>query len=407
MEYSMSYDATLSDTTTLYEGGWDRTLFNLSSLMVEPFCFAYGLLRYRLVQTLDPSKFDNYDSKIKEVAFRLLIASGAIGALYFLSCAPLARVSCLASYGLATKVVRACGYYFQKGGYTYIRGSGAEKEINGKTMPVTWNVAGIGGDMGKDHAGVVRWRLRVAAIGDEIIRLSPDILVLQEIYDTAFGEALIQYLEERGHGFAHYFTHLGKNIWGSESGEIVFTNHPVDSFSCHSFFNNDWTLNRVVAFLELKRTGSDRNPCLRVLGTHFIHNSRPKRKEQVEQILTLLARKSLRSLPTLLMGDLNIERDGPEGAEVLTPYFKHSYPYATPTCTNALVQQWREDPLHENDEMIDYISSVRTDEARGLKVRESIQFEDPYLGNAYDASTMDTRTAKSDHRPLGVTVKGI
>lgn len=371
------------------EEGWDRAFLDYSSKCAEPICWAYGLLRYRLVTPLDPEKFDNCQSKIVEIAYRTLIA--VVGCV---SVVTLVLPITALVLGIASKVLRAVGFALQKNNYTHVRGSLPEKSLeNGEAKVMTWNVCGIGGGMNYDHGGVIDFRSRLDGIIDKIESEDPDVLVLQEIYDTALAEALI---EKLGAKYAHFFTHLGANVMGSVGGVMVLSKCAVHRFTNTSFENNDWTLNRTIATLEIKARPEDRLACARIIGTHLIHDDNEKRMEQFTQILKTLEHAD--PLPTVLMGDLNLERDVPQEGGVLNAHLEHGYLGIEPTRTNHMLKQW-DDSLVDPGDFIDYISLFRNQPA-------GVQLVGTHLVKAF-SDTFDTRTALSDHHGLAGILRGL
>jgi endonuclease/exonuclease/phosphatase family metal-dependent hydrolase len=380
--------------------GQDRTFLHLSSKMAEPFCAAWGLLRYRWVAPLDPKKFENCASREKEVAVRAMIGLGACLSAFLLRIRPVPILSSVVILGLGSKVMRAIGFSMQKGGYTHIRGESPEKSLNARDPQVkvmTWNICGVGGGVSLDHGGVINWRSRLDAIVEKIKNESPDVLVLQEIYDTALGEALIERLKK---DYAHFYTHLGPNVWGSVGGCMVLSKCAVHDFSYTSFSNNKWTLNRGFAVLELKASPQDFLPIARIIGTQLIHGNAPEdkknRAEQIGQIINNVMHRVL-LLPTILVGDLNIERDQEEGA-TLSSYLHHGYRGIEPTRTNRLAAQW--DGKSRKEETIDYISLFKSASADA-----TISIKGCHLVKAFDKS-YNTKTALSDHHGLSATLKG-
>lgn len=362
--------------------GWDDTLLDYSSKCAEPICWAYGLLRYRLVAPLDPSKFDHCQSKVAEIALRTFIA--LVGLFTIVTGILPAAVIIL---GTLSKILRAVGFALQKNNYTHLRGTAPEKAlVNGAAKVMTWNVCGIGGGMHYDHGGVNEWRLRLNGIVDKITAEDPDVLVLQEIYDTALAKALV---EQLGSKYAHFFTQLGANTMGSVGGVMVLSKCAVHRFTNTSFDNNHWTLNRTFASLEFKARPEDLQPCGRIIGTHFIHNDNSKRIEQLHQIVRSLENSP--PLPTILMGDLNLERGDPEEGGTLDPYLEHGYLGREPTRTNELIKQWDE-RLVDPGTLIDYISLFKNH-------APDVQLVDTHLIKAY-SDTYDTKTALSDHNAL-------
>jgi len=391
--------------------GWDRTFLDLSSKMTEPFCSVWNLLCFRLVAPLDPQKFENCSTKTREVATRTLIGLGAVLGAYLSYLNPLAVLSGVIGLGVASKVARAIGFAFQKEGYTHIRGVSSEKTLDSKNPEaklMTWNVCGIGGGLSLDHGGVIHWRSRLDGIVAKIKSEDPDVLVLQEIYDAALAEALIDKLKN---DYAHFYIHMGPTLMGNVGGCMVLSKCAVHHFSHTSFENNDWTLNRGFANVEIKASPKDTRPCLSFIGTHLIHGSSPESNErrfaQVRQIVNSVKRRTF-AIPTLLAGDLNLERDKPEG-KILSDHLTHAYLGNESTCTNGLSNQWSKKTSGVDDEIIDYISLFKRTLPDGSTlpvIDTNIELANCHQVRAYD-STYNTKTALSDHNGISLTVKGL
>lgn len=374
--------------------GWDRTCLHLSSQLAQPFCDVWHLLRFRLVAPLDPKKFENRENGVSEIAVRAAIGFGALFSSYLLAAAPVPLFCTVAVLGLGSRVLRTLGFALQKGGYTHVRGEAPEKRLspkNPKFTLMTWNICGIGGGLALDHGGVLPWEKRLDALVKQILEEDPDVLVLQEIYDTALAEALISKLKKT---YAHFFIHLGPNSLGSVGGCMVLSKCAVHEFSNPSFTNNDWKLNRGFASLELKKTPEANTPFVRVLGTHLIDGYEPKdearRAVQLAQMVDFVAQKHF--LPTVLVGDLNIERDKTEGARL--DFLRHGYQGSEPTRTNRLVKQWDPTSKDPDDEWIDYISSFQKGPPVTLHECRLVR-----------AFTNNTKTARSDHHGLRAQIQ--
>jgi endonuclease/exonuclease/phosphatase family metal-dependent hydrolase len=373
------------------EAGLDRTFLDVSSKLAEPLCWTYGILRYRLIAPINLGKFDQCETKTQEIATRVLIGIVAFFSLTALFVPILFTAIFL---GVGSKICRAIGFALQKQNYSHVRGSAPEKNLaGGEAKIMTWNICGIGGGMHLDHGGVLSWRSRLDQIVEKIRAEDTDVLVLQEVYDTALAEALMGRL---GTSYAHMFAHLGANVMGSVSGEMVFSKCAVHKFTNTSFANNDWTLNRTFTTLEIKARPEDEAPCARIIGTHFIHDHNAKRLEQVAQIVHSVARERL-ALPTVLTGDLNLERDKPSEGGVLNEHLHQGYLGQEPTCTNKLTHQWNPQGEPAPEETIDDIRLFRIP-------GQNAQLANVRLSKAFDA-TYNTKTALSDHHALVATLQ--
>jgi endonuclease/exonuclease/phosphatase family metal-dependent hydrolase len=387
--------------------GWDRKLLRLSSLMTEPFLIVHNALRYRIVAPLDPSKFENCSSRVREVAVRCFIGFGAISGLAVCALFPAPVLSGIFTWGCGSKMFRAAGLALQKDGHTHVQGLALEKNSGKETKVLTWNVCGAGGGIPIDHGGVVNWKHRFEAICSKIDAEDADVVCLQEVYDESLWHALVERYQNK---YAHFFGEFHASIWnnplaailGSQSGGMIFTKCAYHQFSVTSFSNNDWTLNSAFAALELKNG-------FRVMGTHLIYNNEKLRVEQLEQIVRSAEKKPM---PTVLVGDLNIPRDG-DGADTESLREKFDFSHQdkngftknlsgalkepVETCTNKLIEQWNEKYKHDG-EYIDYIAKLRNRDFA------NIQIEDCSLVPAFDEK-YDTKTALSDHHGIVATVR--
>lgn len=390
----------ISDISEIDEstGGWDRTLLNISSWMTEPICRASELF-YRTIAPLAPSKFDFCSTKTKEVGVRSLIVGGAIASGCLISLAPIAILSAMAVWGVASKVFRSVGFALQKNGYTHVRGEAAEETANGRISAMTYNVGGIAGGMSYDHCGLPHWRDRIDGIEANVRSAIPSrnpqakpqvprVLVFQEIYDTALAEEIIKRFSK---DYAHIFIHLGSNTMGSVGGCIMLTNLAVESFKSTSFVNNTWKINQTFASLKVKASPQDKEPCAAFIGTHLIWNSKEGRKVQIDQI-----KKSIQNdksnIPTVLLGDFNVNlKNGPE-SPVLLDDFTASYTGDEPTCTNGLVDQWSKGAKGVLSG--EYVDNILLAKGKGGHLSKS------HLVNSFDSEKLDTAHSQSDHNAV-------
>lgn len=378
-----------------YSDGLERSFLNISSHLAEPFCWAYGLMMYQIAAPLDPNKFENASSKVQEISKRVFVLLGAtlalVGAGLYIGLAT-------AIVGATCKLFRAVGVAIQKNQYTHIQGLCPEKILEqGQASVMTWDLCGHSGGLHYAERGVVHWRSRIDQIIEKIKTEDPDVIVLQEIYDTALSEALIEKLQSN---YAHFFTHLGINTWGAPGGCMVISKCAVHSFSHTDFNNNGWLVNRGFEKIELKAHPTDELPCLRIIGTHISEKKQEESAEQVEQIIKSLKKERL-VLPTLFVGNVN------EQEETLSKYLFHSYRGKTPTHTDQLANQWTQN-LEKTDKMSDLVSLFkrRNFDGDSLPVTEKVRLLSSHLVPAYD-ETFNTQTALSAHHGILTKFDGL
>jgi len=374
--------------------GYDWTFLKRSSDLAEPFCWAYGLLRYRLFAPLDANKFDNSTSKVIEVAKRLFILATAAITVAFTG-TPIYIAS--VALGISCKIFRILGVALQKNQFTHIKGGAAEKNLEeGKASVMTWNLCGHSGGLHYVDNGVIHWSSRLDQLVEKIKIENPDILVLQEIYDTRFAEKLIEKLSGE---YAHFFTHLGINTWGAAGGCMIITKLACHSFTHTDFENNDPLVNQGFETLEIKASPNDAKPCLRIIGTHITKNDPKESMEQVAQIVDSLKSK-IHTLPTVLAGNINNEAD-------LSKYLYHSNRWEV-TSTDGLTNQWINDPGKKHV-MSDFVSLFKRNLPCGtsLPVTErKIRMLDCHLIEAFDKE-LNTKTALSNHHGIITLIDGL
>lgn len=377
--------------------GTDRFLFGVSSFLAEPFCWAYGLLRFRFVAPIDPNKFDNRESIIKEIANRTLIFTTAVATFVF-AATPIAFAG--AFIGATCKAFRILAIHMQKEGFTHVKGKAQEKFLEKDIANVmTWNIRGLPGGLHYSEAGVVQWQSRLDAIIHTIESEDPDVLVLQDVQDTALAEKIIERLQEK---YAHFFYQLGANFWGKTDGSLILSKCAVHRFSHQDFANNA----RGEAFgfdiLEIKAHPEDTTPAIRLVGSELIGGKEKQeiRKEQFSQIIDTLAKEKM-ALPTIFVGNTNVERDSEDEGAYFSQYLYHCYRGQTPTHTNELAAQWST-RMKELGNTIDIISLVKRNLPCGLALpvmERNLTLLDCHLVKAFD-ETYNTKTALSDHHGI-------
>jgi hypothetical protein len=380
------------EETDSYFDGLDRTYIDISSKLAEPFCWAYGMLRYRFISPLDPNKFDNTSSRVQEIATRVLIFVSA--ALAF-SCA-ITHISLAAiAMGTGALLFRAAGFAVQKNQFTHVKGTAPEKTLaNGQASVMVWGLCGDRGGLSYRKGGVVHWRSRLDSIVEKIEKEDPDVIVLQEVKDAALAEAIISKLKDR---YAHFFTHLGGGACKEVNGCMVITKCAVDDFA-----HRDLPHEGSYELFTLKAHPNDAQPCIRFIATPLIagKEQEAKRMDQVAHIVRDLARETL-VLPTLFVA-ANADRDSATEGAFLSTYFHHSYRAPEPTRTDQLALQWDAN-FKEMGETFETISLVKRTLADGttLPVSErKIRMIDCHVVEAFDRLTYNTRTALSNRNGI-------
>ncbi|MGB7978132.1 MAG: endonuclease/exonuclease/phosphatase family protein [Chlamydiales bacterium] len=361
----------------------DRTSFNLADSVGRVFDYTYGWLGCRLVAPLEPNKFDNAASLTAEIGVRVLIVLGSIAAM---TAAGFYLLGAGLVLGVGREVLKQAGFYFQKGGFTHIRGKAPEVKIGGGQASVmTWNIAGEGYEK-----GVVHWSSRIDRIAERIKSENPHVVVLQGVNSTALIEALVEKLGDR---YAHFF--------GYEGNLMVITQCPYKDFTDTRFIENGPEENCGFATLEING--------LRIIGTELASGKGAEeiRSGQMKQIIDALAAKKV-AMPTLFVGDAHFDRDGEEGQK-LSKSMYHSY-WGEPTQTNGLARQWTSDQGERVEETSSsYISLVKcySEDGKRLPVQEKgIALVDSRIVPGY-GKNYDTQEALSHSHAIVTTIQGL
>lgn len=405
------------DTLAQSTNGWDRTFFDLSSKMMEPFCYVSELYT-RCTSPLKGGEFDFCSTKTKETAFRALAAVGAFAFLALVYTFPLATIIGTVAWGLTGKLLRVIAYSLQKNGFTHVKGNALEKTFQEGEAPkvISYNVLGPSGGYHYTNGGTPHFRSRVDDIVKKLKTSNADVICLQEIYDTAFAEMLIERLKD---DYSHFYFQTGaKTTWGSCGGIMTISKCGHYDFKSEEFSNNGWKLKRTFDTLEVKKSPSDNTPFFRIIGTHLIHGPSAESKNstdedrrkaaelrvsQIDQISTSLSQRG-HSLPTVIAADSNVERDSQEG-QILRNFLTHTYEGNQPTCSERLVNMFKSDLKNEErDEIIDIISLIKSRTLDGQvipNVRDAnVEFDPAQLILSYDPNNPDTTKALSDHHAI-------
>lgn len=386
----------------------DRFCFDLAGSMSRVFRETYGNWYGRVVSPLDPKKFDNAANRVEELAIRSMILLSGLALAVFTGAYVVIGAALLAG---GSTLLQAAGIYFQKDRFTHIRGvqkngeKTPEKIVDKDQLKVmTWNIKGYGGGLHYKE-GVVHWKSRFDGIQKAILKQDPDVIVLQEVHDTALIEKIVSSLGDR---YAHFYTHLGAQVFGKGTGTVVITKCNVSSFSYKDFYEKDTKAVRGFESFEIKAHPDDLEPALRIIGTQLSPGKEhlEMRKTQVAQIVNQLFQETTK-LPTLFVGSLNIPRDQKEG-EYLAKYLFHSYLDRDPTHSPKLASQWA--PIYEGEEeSVDFISFFKhasKEDGRIFPVVDrGLRLWGSHLVRAYDED-YNTKSALSDHHAVVTLFSG-
>jgi len=377
---------------------WSRTSLSAGAALGEIPAKIWEIYRYRMWAPLCPGTFTCADTVAGEIFKRTLYGLGACLGLYGALSFPWIVGIGGVGLGLGNLGLKALGFALQERGFSHVRGEVLACPIPGGAIRIaSLNCCGIFGGMSLDHGGVLPWKDRMDALIGQIQRANADILCLQEIYDISLGERLVARLKS---SYAHFFLHSGPNCPGNHAGVAVFSKFAVQSCAFLSFANNDWSLNRGALFLKILPFAGSPHPAARVIATHLAHGrDDAPRLAQMEEIRSVLPPDAL---PTVIAGDLNVDRRGSHGASMQQKLEEDPFSSGNPpiTCTNRMTAEWTgkdEGP----EESIDYIAFLR-----GKK--HAAELQDAVLIPSFEENgngSIQTQTARSDHHMIAATLK--
>ena len=395
------------------EDVWARRCFNAASATLEPMCTVLWC-GFRISAPF--GKFDCQANTVHEVAFRVLYFCEA--ALLAIPSIPLAGIS---------QVFRCAGWALQNRGYTHVKGDATEKDFtsNRQVTVMTFNIAAVPAGISYKVAGVPHWRSRIDGIVKMIRDQTPDVLIIEEAYDTAVQEELVRRLKDL---YPHFFLHLGVGYLGGlgPGGVMIATKGAVKHFSDRPFVNNPSTQCRNFGFLELLEKPNGDKPFVRVIGTHpaWRETEVKERNRQWTQIQDYFAKRNETdgAMPTIIAADTNVERDKDEGSQLQT-WMSPCYQDLPPTCWHKLPMTWNlADELFQTHEgykeygdhakyrprQIDNIWIVNDSQNDQMHLNSCLRincYDDPYSAIDGASKWFDTRTAISDHHAVIATIE--
>lgn len=377
---------------------WSRTSLSAGAALGEIPAKLWEVYRYRMWAPLEPGTFTCADTVAGEIFKRTLYGLGACLGLYGALSFPWLVGIGGVGLGLGNLGLKALGFALQERGFSHARGEALERSISGGRIQIaTLNCCGIFAGMSLDHGGVLPWKDRMDALIGQIERANADILCLQEIYDISLGERLVTRLKS---SYAHFFLHSGPNCPGNHAGVAVLSKLAILSCAFLPFSNNDWSLNRGALFLKVLPAPGSAQPVARVIATHLAHGRDDlPRLAQMDEIRSVLPEDAL---PTVIAGDLNLDRRGPNGAVMQQKLEDDFFFLEDPpiTCTNRMTAEWTgkdEGP----EESIDYIAFLQGKKHGG-------ELENGRLIPSFEEDghrRIQTQTARSDHHMIAATLK--
>lgn len=373
----------------------DRKCLNLSASLGNIFDWTYGMLGYRLIAPLDPNKFDNASSQIKEIGIRTMIVLGAAASIVFTG---LCFVGGAVILGAGSKLFRAAAFYFQKEGFTHIQGRGPEATLKGqKATVVNWDVGG------NHKEGLLPWSSRIDGIVQKIQEVNGDVIVLQGVRGAPFVEGLVERLKD---DYPHFFAHMGEGTWSEGSGVMIITRCAIHHFSHTSFKQQEGERNLGYETLEIKASPNG-PPCARIIGTQITSQigGGEERMSGIAQIVDGVAKRTI-AMPTLCAASCRFNSD--LEWDHFSKYLHHSYRGKEPTHSDQLASEWA--PSYFGGEFRDCISFFKRTLENGTVlpvVEKEVRLVDSYLVEGFDPQNPSSKTAFAAHHAIVTTFKGL
>lgn len=349
----------------------------------KPFHLTSEWLTHAFSTPVRPGEFGNCSSKELEIFRRTIQVMMAVS-FYPLS---------LSSWFFGG-IVDQVESLFEAKPYRVLKGKGEEKLFsNGSLTLLNLNACMLWGGLPILFGGVRPASERIERLSSKILLDwgSPDIVVMEEV---SYGAALALW-QELKQVYAHGFTRISPMPWLMlDTGLFIAFKFPIVGTPVLHILPSNGTIKRGVFILETLT-------CF-IFATHLEAGDKEEdcsmRKKQLQEIFALVNDvKERSSKPCLLVGDLNIKREGIAFNEYtssgILEHFDDFYQpgifnEATATCTNLLTAKATGKELVGSSwELIDYIL-----QAKGSQERLSL---DVQLLPTYEGSE-----SLSDHRGL-------
>ena len=288
--------------------------------------------------------------------------------------------------------------------FTYLKGDGPEKAGGDSITTFNANVLFMPDDYTWFFGGVRRWEERVDEVSTKILAEDADVVSLQEMHTVEGSYALYEKLKGT---YAYFYINIGQadltqdpNQIQMNSGLFIASKYPIQGPEFVSFTakGRQEGINKGFFHGTLMVGG---NPFCGIYHTHLnpFENELAcqVRKEETDSILSSMNERDLFSI---LLGDLNVNREAAEWfSSPLSQNFICNYPPGEgPTCTDTL-GKYVETPkdmrknVQEEGHTCDYALLYQKNSEASLRSRQ-VKFYD--LANPERAS--------SDHQGLFSTV---
>ena len=341
-------------------------LFRAASFLTDPACKAHEL-KTAIIMPLIPRKYNQCDSKVKEIARRTFLS---FQLMFF---APLALIT--GPLGMAFRFAAIC---CQRKPFIHLVGNVSEKTLpeNGNFSMYSLNACCIGGGYPLIKGGVLPWNQqqgnqssRLDLIIDKINEQDPDVLCLNEIYDLTAAYKIYSKLKNK---FSHFYFNIGAKNIGASSGILVASKHKISDpkfipFSEDSLIKEGKFVKKGDFSFTLK---SQDKKIGQIYVTHLQHScddsevspaEKNSREQQITEILNEMEKSFDPHIPIILTGDLNLGTEEYTSSS-LASLFHNSYPEEKGgTCSrDGFVNHiWKGKPLNNETVTLDYALLLR------------------------------------------------
>lgn len=202
------------------------------------------------------------------------------------------------------------------------------------------------------HPDFTQFEQRTALLSQEIGRLAPDILLLQEVPWVSQHALMAQQLAEQN-GFNYVYLRANGNhqLIGFEEGVAIFSQYPLKQISYTE-------LQPVAGLFEsrivLHATVETPHGDIDLFVTHLTSNKASVNAAQVESLLAFVQTEATH--PAIIAGDFNAVEDSPQMiklAEIWQDSYRLAYPDELgPTCC---ISDLVNSPTTELQERVDYL----------------------------------------------------
>ena len=275
-----------------------RLLFQIASGLTDPVCKTREFYwRMRVTGILAPGKFV------------LVRTFGLIIAMVFSSIIAIPAT-------LIGIVVRALAITFENHSFSQAIGKPMIKPWSNNLFTLlSWNVCGINAGYSITDGGVTPWRDRIDSIITKIKTLNPDVLVLQEVFDSSMAEQLMQNLR---HDYAHFYFNIGVRPFGLPAGFFVASKFAVSNPEFHSFppgcvIGRTKFMNKGFFVFQIM---DQENPRSTIVVTHPQQSEecafptlpeQQAREKSMDTIVEYINSKNYQQHDVILVGDLNLD----------------------------------------------------------------------------------------------------